>query len=201
MATGVGYVTMNRVPGAHASVFDLREGLTPGWLVSSTAMLSLTDSRERKWALLQRDANAQVSPGKWQFPGGRCGLNELPLHTACRELAEEVRISGAAEHWGEVLIRVGGCEVDYLTAESLHRFRARYVFVHNTVEFFYPMELRVSSLDEVCLTDAETYGRAVKLFSREELLALAEQEMLTAPAEAMVQQELALSASFAKLVR
>lgn len=191
LATGPGYVTMAPEPGTYASVLELQRGDKPGGLLSSTAMLSLHDGRERRWVLLQRDDQAVVAPGKWQFPAGRCSPDELPLHTACRELSEEVRIQGEFEDWSQTHIRVGEANIEFLTQDAVHFFRGRYVYVNNTVEFYYPMELNVSTFEGVSLSDAEPYGRTVRLFTAEQLGDLWQQGLLTDPVAAIVERVLA----------
>lgn len=190
-ATGDGFACDKPGMGAHYTVAELRAQDSPGWLMSSTAMLQLVAGDERRYLLLKRSDDAWAEPGKWQFPAGRCDVDELPLTTACRELQEEVAIAGAVNSWADVRIRVGGAECEYLTQTTVHQFRARHVMANNTVECYYPMELDVPSFESVVLKDKEAYNRQVQLFTREELLELLQKDLLTAPVAMMVRAELA----------
>lgn len=191
LATGPGFVTMEPSPGAYASVADLREGRVPGALMSSAALISLVAGAERRYVMVRRDAGAAISPGKWQFPAGRCAPDELPLLTACRELAEEVRITGEVTDWRSVQVRVGGNDVTLLTQDVIHSMRARYVLGRNTVEFYYPMELSVSSFDSIELADNEPHGREVALLTLQEVATLAGAGQLTNVATAIFEKQLA----------
>jgi len=191
LATGEGFTSMKPNPEGYASVMDLRSGKAVGWLVSSTALMGLAGpENERRYVLIKRTADAAVEPNRWQFPAGRVATGELPLITACRELTEEIRIEGEHLSWGQTVIRVGGPEVTYLTADEVHTMRAR--FLHqideHTVEFYYPMELKVSAFDAVQLSDNEGYGRSVALFTVAELRAMAAAGELTRPSVGILQQ-------------
>lgn len=190
VATGPGFTTMTPVEGGYASVLDLRAGRTPGWLVSSTALLQVVAKGEVRYLALRRSDDALVAPGCWQAPAGRMSPGELPLGCAVRELAEEVRISGAKSNWNDVLIHCGGSLVDYLTEDTVHHLRARFVFMESerTLEFYCPMVLELDSFDDVKFEDNEHYGCQVELFSQAQLAALAEKDLLTAPYEAMLRQ-------------
>jgi 8-oxo-dGTP pyrophosphatase MutT (NUDIX family) len=189
LASGQGFVTMSGGPGAYGSVPDLRNRALAGSLMSATALLALTDGNESRFVLLQRDQRASVGAGQWQFPAGRCSLDELPLATACRELAQEVRIEGAFRDWSEVRILVGGPQVEYLTEHHIRSFRARYVYVENTVEFYYLMSLRVRSFDDVTLSDRQPYGREVAALTLAEVADLALAGQLTAASEHIFRHE------------
>lgn len=189
-ATGPGFVTMRGESGSYASVGQLREQRVGGHLMSATAVVRLEDQAGKTWLLmLQRDNGAKVDPGKWQFPAGRCAPEELPLTTACRELVEEVRIEGEVNDWKGARVFVGGNEVEYLTQREVHSFRARYVFLDNTLEVYYPMALTVSSPEKVKLSDKEPYGRKVALMSPAGACLLAASGAVTPPAYAILEKE------------
>lgn len=189
LASGQGFVTMTGGDGAYGSVADLRSRARAGSLVSATALLYLTDGQECRFVLLQRDRRASVGPGQWQFPAARCSLDEMPLATACRELAQEVRIEGAVSDWSEVRIVVGGPQVEYLTQDEIRSFRARYVYLENTVEFYYLMSLRVAAFTDVTLADKQPYGRRVGLLTVGQIAHLALAGELTPAAQRIFQQE------------
>jgi hypothetical protein len=120
----------------------------------------------------------------------RCAPGELPLAAACRGLTSEIRIDGAAHDWREVRIRVGGPQVDYLTGEGILSLRARHVFAENTLEFYYPMAIEVSSLAKVRLSDAAPYHRRVALLDIDEIAELARSGELAAGARRIFEREL-----------
>lgn len=189
LASGQGFVTMTGGGGAYGSVVDLRNQALAGSLMSATALLYLTDGDESRFVMLQRDRAASVEPGQWQFPAARCTLDELPLATACRELAQEVRVAGAVSDWSEVRIVVGGPQVEYLTQHQIRSFRARYVYLENTVEFYYLMSLRVNSFADVELSDNQPYRRQVGLLTVARIADLALAGRLTPAAERIFRQE------------
>ena len=191
MVSGAGYVTMKPQVGAHATVRQLLDHPEQGWLASASSVVSLRSKGEVRYALLQRSADAQIGPNLWQFPAGRCSPDEYPLMTACRELHEEIGISGEVSAWSDLEIRVGGFPVTYLTEKGIHRFKARWALHGNVLEFYYPMALTVTSFDAVQLFDNEPYARRVELVSPEELLSLYGTGRLSDGAHAVVQAMLA----------
>jgi 8-oxo-dGTP pyrophosphatase MutT (NUDIX family) len=186
LASGPGYVAIKPQPDAYATVKELLADPSKGWLMSATALLSLRVGEEVRYPMMLRDAGAPVSPNCWQIPAGRCDQEELPLATACRELAEELGVSGEVTDWSDVAIRMGGPEVTYLTATGIHWFKGRCAVHGNTLEFYYPMELSVSSFDSIQLFDKEPYERPVKLFTWEEILAMHDADKLAAGTAAVV---------------
>lgn len=189
LATRAGVVSMEAGEGAAATVGDVREQIAPGSLMSATALLAVTDGLEHRLVMLQRDSQAQPAPGQWQFPAARCRPDELPLIAACRGLGRKVRISGAVRDWREVRIVVGGPEIEYLTEDGIESFRARYVFLDNTFEFYYPMTLAVDSFADVLLSDNEPLRRRVALFTSDEIAALTAAGQLTPAARAIFDHE------------
>lgn len=183
VASGAGYVTASGGGGAYASVAQLHGRDRAGSLLSATALVAVADARQLRYVVVRRDAAAELCAGEWQFPAARCGVHELPLAAACRALTSEIRIEGGSG-WEEVRIAVGGPEVEYLTEGEIRAFRSRWVFVDNTVEFHYPMTLRVPSLRRVALRD--TSGREVALLSVDELHELARAGELTPASRAIV---------------
>jgi 8-oxo-dGTP pyrophosphatase MutT (NUDIX family) len=189
LAAGAGFVTMTGGAGAYGSVAQLRDRTRAGSLVSATALLYLSDGRASRFVLLRRDRAAAVGPGLWQFPAARCARDELPLATACRELAQELRIEGAVSDWSEVRIVIGGPQIEYLTQDEIRSFRARYVYLENTVEFYYLMALRVASFDDVKVSDRQPYGRPVRLLDVARIADFALRGELTPAASRIFQQE------------
>lgn len=189
LAARAGAVGMECGAGAAATVSEVREQIAPGSLMSASALLAISDGTEHRLLMLQRDAQAQTAPGQWQFPAARCSPDELPLIAACRGLGRKVRASGAVRNWREVRIVVGGPEIEYLTDDAIESFRARYVFVDNTFEFYYPMMLEVRSFADLQLSDNEPYGRPVALFTRDEISALTIAGQLTPAARAIFDHE------------
>lgn len=189
LAARAGAVGMECGAGAAATVGEVREQIAPGSLMSASALLAIGDGAEHRLLMLRRDGQAQTSPGQWQFPAARCRPDELPLVAACRGLGRKVRVSGAVRDWREVRIVVGGPEIEYLTHDAIESFRARYVFVDNTFEFYYPMTLDVRSFADLLLSDNEPYGRPVALFTRDEISALTIAGQLTPGARAIFDHE------------
>ena len=190
LACGEGFVTATGGAHSYASVADLRAGTRSGHLVSASALVKVTAGEQQRFVMLRRDFGADVAPGQWHFPAVRCAPGELPLAAACRGLTGEVRIDGAARDWREVRIRVGGPQVDYLTGEGILSLRARHVFAENTLEFYYPMAIEVSSLAKVKLSDAAPYHRRVALLDVEEIADLARTGELAASARQIFEREL-----------
>lgn len=189
LAARSGGVTMEAGTGGVATVCDVREQIAAGSLMSATALLAVGDGTQHRFLMLRRDDAAQPEPGRWQFPAARLRPDELPLAAACRALGTKVRVSGAASNWREVRIVVGGPEIEYLTDRAIESFRARYVFVDNTFEFYYPMTLRVPAFAALQLCDNEAYGRRVALFTPDEISALTMAGQLTPAARAIFDHE------------
>ena len=191
LAAGAGFVTMEGGCGAAASVDEVRLQTASGSLMSATALLTIVGGTQRRLPMLQRDETARPAAGQWQFPAARSRPDELPLITACRALGRKLRVAGAAEDWQEVRIAIGGPQIDYLTEHSIESFRARYVFVDNTFEFYFPMRLDVSSFADVRLSDNEAYRRRVALLAPEEVAELAAAGQLTPAARMIFEREFA----------
>jgi len=61
----------------------------------------------------------------------------------------------------------------------VHEFKARYVLLGNTVEFYYPMRLALATLDGLVAFDNEPYGRKVQFFIAAAVDALSSNGVLT----------------------
>jgi mutator protein MutT len=53
--------------------------------------------RDGRWLVTKRYPHAHLG-GLWEFPGGKCGPDETPMHTALRELREECRVQAVVQH-------------------------------------------------------------------------------------------------------
>jgi len=199
LAAGTGFVTMEGGHGATASVDEVRQQTASGSLMSATALLTITDGTRRRLPMLQRDETARPAAGQWQFPAARSRPGELPLITACRGLGRKLRVAGAVHDWQEVRIAVGGAQIDYLTENSIDSFRARYVFVDNTFEFYFPMTLDVNSFADVRVCDNEPYRRRVALLAPEEVAELAAAGQLTPAARMIFEREFATPSAPARV--
>lgn len=190
-----GFITMDGGQGAYGSVSEIAGKIKWGWLVSATALVIIRDDRKEKLLLIKRTDDAKIEPGLWQAPAGRLELNELPLDCAKRELLEEFGIKGFINNWHDLMIFIGGKEVECQFKNIIHTIKARLVFVEHikTVEFYYPMVLDLSILNlnesQISFFDNECYNREIKLFDKDEVLNLLMEEKLTKPFAEIVKQE------------
>ena len=189
LVKGRGFCTMAPHAEAYGTVAQIRSGALPGILVSASAVASLATADEQRYVLLRRSDDASIDPGRWQFPAGRCDENELPFQTACRELAEEIAIQ-TPEHdnWRGAALYLSGPLNDYLDEDSIQSFRGLHVWTDNTMEFYYRVVLPVTSFEHVELSDAEAWGRDVRLFTPDEVRTLARADQLTRSAQLITQK-------------
>lgn len=177
LATGAGFASEQAEGEFAVLVDDILQDRRPGWLARSAAVLSLFDGKERAFVMLQDTAT-----GAWRFPSSYLEWAELPLAAACRSLVNQVRIGEDSRGWGEARIRVGGGELTWLTDDGIQHLRARWVPVDErpVVEFFYPMELLVDSLDKDPVTPREGTSFAAGQFTWAEVLEMLSKGQLTA---------------------
>ena len=73
-----------------------RPGASFGYIATSVLVLEVTDVSNPRLLLLQRAANDERDPNKWEPPGGACDDDdESILHAAARELWEEAGLDAA----------------------------------------------------------------------------------------------------------
>ncbi len=79
-----------------------------GWIAVVAAALHREDGR---W-LMHRRPKGKHHAGLWEFPGGKVEVDEMPVQSLCRELAEELGISVRAEACRPVGFAESGASAD-----------------------------------------------------------------------------------------
>lgn len=194
LEVGNGFVTMDDFEGAYAKVEDLVTKRKHGILISATAVLIIRYENKEKILLLKRSEDAKFEPNMWQSPAGRVGIDEIPLDCAMRELIEEVHIDGYKKNFKDVLIHQIGKEIEYALPEITHTFRAKYIYVKetNTLEFYFPFYLNVQTkkiFKQLKFKDNEAYNREIGLFTKDEVLNLHKDNILTQSMNKIVELE------------
>lgn len=175
VSTGSGYLVMkpDRDPHAIGSPKQIVNGQLPGFLLSATAMVEVTDGSTSKWLALERDAQAPTYALHWQFPAGRIEPGETPVECALRELAEEVRITekGQPVSADRLILAPQGDQFFWKTEGRADRVvRTNWVYLENdkTLECYFHLRLQVANFSDIEVADNEPYGRRVKLMTANE---------------------------------